>query len=102
MKLYHTTLKTNLDSIRDKGLDPAFSQGAEKVVWLHTKSRSEWAILHVLKRHKCTIDDIIVIEVNVSRSKLRRRWRGLWTTSETIKTFAAITAAEVFARSPFE
>ena len=63
MKLYHATLKSNLDSIRELGLNPQFSQGAEKVIWMHTASRREWAILHVQKRHKCTLDDVIVIEI---------------------------------------
>ena len=100
MRLYHATLKSNLTSITENGIDPEYSRGAEKVVWLHTRSRTEWAILHLLKRYKCSMDDIIIITVNVPRSKLRRRWRRLWSTSETLKAFAAITAAEVFAESP--
>lgn len=100
MKLYHATLKSNLDSINEKGIDPSFSKGAEKVIYLHTASRTEWAILHMLKRHRCSIDEIIIIEVNVPRGKLRRRWRGLWSTTEIIKTFVSITEAEVFAASP--
>ena len=76
MKLYHTTPRSNLENIRRVGLDPAHSQGAEKVIWLHTPSRTHWAILHTAKRHHCNIDDIIIIEVNIPRAKIRRRWRG--------------------------
>ena len=47
MKLYHATTAKNLDSIKAVGLDPNRSLGAKKLVWLHTASRREWAILHV-------------------------------------------------------
>lgn len=100
MRLYHATLKTNLNSIREFGLNPEFSQGAEKVIWMHTACRREWAILHVQKRHKCSLDDVVVIEVSIPRSKLRRRWRGLWTTSETITEFVEIHAGVTYAGSP--
>ena len=36
MRLYHATLKSNLDGIIEKGIDPSFSKGAEQVIWLHT------------------------------------------------------------------
>ena len=100
MKLYHATLKSNLDSITEKGINPEFSKGAEKVIWLHTAGRTEWAILHTLKRHRCSIDAVVILTVNVPRSQLRRRWRGLWTTTETLKAFVSITEAEAFAETP--
>ena len=100
MKLYHATPKANLESIRTNGLDPNRSTGKEAVVWLHTRSRRDWAILHVSNKHKCEVSDVIVIEVSVPRSKLRRRWRGLWTTPEPITEFVSITDAHEFAKSP--
>lgn len=100
MKLYHATLKSNMESIQREGLDPTRATGKEQVIWLHTRSRTEWAILHLLKRYKCSIDEVVIIAVNVPRGKLRRRWRGLWSTSEPIKAFVSITEAEVFAQSP--
>ena len=93
MKLYHATLKSNLESIREEGLDPNRSTGKEAVVWLHTQSRRDWAILHTCTKHKCEVTDVIVIEVSVPRLKLRRRWRGLWTTPETITEFGRIRNA---------
>ena len=83
MRLYHATLKSNLDGIIEKGIDPSFSKGAEQVIWLHTAGRREWAILHTTQRHPCEVDAVMIIAVNVPRSKLRRRWRGLWSTTET-------------------
>ena len=100
MKLYHATLKSNLESIKATGLDPNRSRGKEAVVWLHTRSRTEWAILHVATKNKCDVSEVVILEVNVPRSKLRRRWRGLWSTPENLKTFVSITDAEVFAGSP--
>ena len=100
MKLYHATTAKNLDSIKAVGLDPNRSLGARKEVWLHTASRSDWAILHVVQRHKCDINEVAMITVDVPRSKLRRRWRGIWTTPEAITEFESITNAGEFSKSP--
>lgn len=81
MILYHATPKANLDSIQQHGLNPDFSKGAEKVIWLHTASRREWAILHTQRRHNLQLSEVLVLRVDVPRSKLKRRWRGLWTTA---------------------
>ena len=100
MKLYHATTTSNLESIKAEGLDPNRSLGKEAVIWLHTQSRRDWAILHIINRHKCQVDDVAIFEVDVPRSKLRRRWRDIWTTSETLTDFQAITNAIEFTKSP--
>ena len=100
MKLYHATPKKNLSSIQATGLDPNRSLGKETLVWLHTRSRTEWAILHTTARQKCDVSEVVIIEVDVPRSRLRRRWRGLWTTSETLTELASITNATEFSKSP--
>ena len=100
MRLYHATPKRNIDSIKAVGLDPNRSRGAKKEVWLHTASRREWAILHTVARHKCEVSEIVIIAVDVPRSKLRRRWRGLWTTTDAITEFVSITDAREFTKSP--
>ena len=99
MKLYHATPKSNLDSIRQHGLDPSRANGKVKGVWLHTQSKQSWAILHTMKRHACGIDDVVLLEVNLSRAALSRRWRGLWTCAEKIHEFTVIEASEI-AESP--
>lgn len=100
MILYHATLKSNLSSIRKHGLNPDFSTGKEKVIWYHTKSRTHWAIAHVQKRQKVNLSEVVIISVKIPRSKLTRRWRGLWTTDTAVTAFVSITDAEVFAASP--
>ena len=100
MKLYHATPRRNLDSIKAIGLDPNRSQGKEKAVWLHTASRREWAILHTASRQNCDVSEVVIIAVDVPRSRLRRRWRGLWTTPEALTEFSGITDAREFTKSP--
>lgn len=100
LKLYHATLKSNLESIKANGLDPNRSKGKEAVVWLHTASRREWAILHTSRKHRVGFDEVTIIEVNVPRSRLRRRWKGLWSTPETLTDFQSITNASELAKSP--
>ena len=99
VRLYHATTEANLDSIRQHGLTPEYSQGKLKVNWLHTASRRHWAIAHVQKRHGCNLDDVIILEIQIPRGRLTRRWRGLWTTTETLTDFTT-TDAEALAASP--
>ena len=101
MRLYHTTPRSNLENIQREGIDPTRSEGAEAVIWLHTPSRSHWAILHTAKRHNCNVDDIVVIAVNIPRSKLRRRWRGLWTTDLKITSMGQGFLCEGFQRKRY-
>jgi hypothetical protein len=76
MKLRHATPARNLASIRKHGLLTAKSQGKLPIVWLHTSSRSAWAILHTLRRHHAT--NIVILECSVPRSWLTRNQTGLW------------------------
>ena len=76
MKLRHATPASNLPSIRKRGLLTAKSQGKLPIVWLHTSSRSVWAILHTLRRHHTT--NIVILECSVPRSWLTRSRAGLW------------------------
>ena len=101
MILYHATPKANLDSIRKHGINPDYSQGKEKVIWYHTKSRRHWSILHVSKRHRIPLDDIAIITVQIPRGRLQRRRFGLWTTTETITPIMITDAAEL-AASPYD
>ena len=100
MRLFHATRKANLDSIQSKGINPEFSQGKERVIWYHTKSKRHWAILHTMKRHQCELDDIVIITVEIPRGWIRRRRKGLWTSNQIIKPLMITDAAE-FAASPF-
>ena len=76
MKLRHASPARNLASIRKHGLLTAKSQGKLPIVWLHTSSRSAWAVLHTRKRHGCK--DVVVFEVSLPRSWLMRSRAGLW------------------------
>lgn len=78
MLLYHATPVRNDASILRTGLETARAVGAKKVVWLHTRANTPWAVLHVAKRHRCDPRDVVVFEVRVSKKHLRRFRRGLW------------------------
>jgi hypothetical protein len=77
--LRHATPRTNLRSILSGGLDPARSHGARRVVWLHTPSRTAWAILHTSQRHLVNALDVAIVTVRIPRSWLTRRRRNIWT-----------------------
>src|SRR5262249_28930530 len=76
MRLFHATPRRNLASIRKRGLLTAKSKGKLAVVWLHSTSRRDWAVLHTMRRHGTK--DVAIIGVSVSRHTIRRTGRGLW------------------------
>ena len=100
MRLYHATPRRNIESIKANGLDPKHSTGKIIAVWMHTKSRCEWTILHTQRRHGDT--DIVVIEVEVPRDQLTRRGKGLWSCPGIVKNFKSFTDADEFSKSPIE
>lgn len=94
MILYHATPKRNLEQIEKQGLDPNRATGEIKGVWLHTQSKTAWAILHTIKRHGLqSFDDVVILKCNVPRRYLTRRWRGLWTTDRLVIDFEVVDAA---------
>lgn len=100
MTLYHATPRKFLQSIQAEGLQPRKAKGRIKGVWLHTASKRSWAVLHTMKRHRT--NDVVVLEVKVSRNHLTRRWRGLWSCAVPITEFEAVINADQVAQSPIE
>jgi hypothetical protein len=80
MKLYHATTKACLDSILARGLLVSYAHANGKIqgVWLHAPSRSAWAVLHTQRRHNVPLENVVVLEIHIARSKLKRFQRGLW------------------------
>jgi hypothetical protein len=78
MKLRHATPAKNLNSILRLGLLCSKSRGKLPVVWVCSPARSSWALLHVVKRHGGRVESTVVLELDVSRSWLRRSRKGLW------------------------
>jgi hypothetical protein len=84
MLLRHATLAKNLDSILRRGLLCSKSQGKLKVVWLHATAASSWATLHTIKRHGGRVEEVVILEVDVPRSWLRRSRRRQWYSTRDI------------------
>jgi hypothetical protein len=78
MLLRHATLARNLPSILRGGLLRSKSKGKLPVVWLHSPAASTWAALHTIRRHGGRIEDVVIIELDVPRSGLRRSRKRLW------------------------
>jgi hypothetical protein len=53
------------------------SRGKLPAVWLGSPAACSWAAIHVSRRHKARIEDVIVLEVSVPRSWLRRSRKRL-------------------------
>jgi hypothetical protein len=76
--LRHATLIRNLPNIERHGLLCEKSQGKKAVVWLHAASYSAWSMAHVVRRHGGRIEAVVILEVQIPRSWLRRSRKGLW------------------------
>jgi len=76
--LFHATPISRLRSIRTLGLLPGCARGKLKVVWLHSLSKSSWAISHVAERHGVAEAQVVIIKLAIPRAWLRRNRRGVW------------------------
>jgi hypothetical protein len=74
INLFHATTRQNLSSIQTHGLlvSKADPTARLKGVWLHSTSNSSWAVLHTIRKHKAHLEDVVLIEVQISRTKLTR------------------------------
>jgi hypothetical protein len=74
----HATLARNLPGICRTGLLTSKSQGKLPAVWLCSAPKTLWVAIHVTRRHGGRIDNVVVLEIDVPRSWLRRSKRGLY------------------------
>lgn len=90
MKLYHATTVQRLAQIREQGLRVACADPAAKIkgCWLHTSSQSAWAVVHTQRKHGATLEEVVVVAVEVQRSRLTRFRTGLWYTRQDIPASA--------------
>jgi hypothetical protein len=86
MVLFHITHRRNMASIDRLGLLPERATGRELAVWLVTKSCIIWALMHTaLKKGRGPLPQLVVYEVELPRSKVRRFSRGLYRTFEMVR-----------------
>jgi hypothetical protein len=60
------------------GLLRSKSQGKRPVDWLGSAAKTLRAAAHVVRRHGGRIEQVVVQEIDVPRSWLRRSKKGLW------------------------
>jgi hypothetical protein len=72
MKLRHATKVSNIPSILRQGLLTSKAKGKLRAIWLHSPSATAWAVLHTIKLHRCKPDSVVVLELTVPRTLVRR------------------------------
>ena len=100
MKLYHVTRRDNLPSILADGLDPERARGKRKSVWGVTAGQVQWALVHVLAKpwnRDARLSDLVVIELSLPRSAVRRYHRTIW---YTVPGHGSIPVTEAMLRDP--
>jgi hypothetical protein len=107
MLLRHATLARNLPGIIKAGLLTAKSKGKLPAVWLCSAARSHWATGHVVRRHGGRIESVVVLEIEVPRSWLKRHGgaaKGLWYSPRDIppQYIRGIITFGELSRSPLE
>ena len=81
MRLRHATLARHLPGVLRNGLLCSKSKGKLPAIWFTSPGKSSWATLHVVKRHGGRVESVVILEVDVPRSWLRRSARKrLWYT----------------------
>lgn len=72
MRVRHTTLLSNLPSIREYGICTRYSQGKQPFVWVHTEDKVQWAFLHTVRRHGGKIEDVVSLALDIPKNWLVR------------------------------
>ena len=81
MLMLHATPVRNLRNIWCRGLRASRSKGAARTVWLAAGLMWGEAIRHASRRHGVHPTLVVVLEIDVPRSWLRKgRRKGLWHT----------------------
>lgn len=106
MKLYHATTRQALASIQAEGLRVAKADPNAKLkgCWLATASNRPWGVLHTQRKHRAQLEDVVVIEINIPRSRLTRFRMGLWYTTQDVPAawLGTVTDGAVFGASASE
>src|SRR5947209_3551972 len=85
MRVLHATPARNVNSILKAGLLTAKSQGKLAAVWVVSRGKAAWSVLHVLKRHGGRAETILLLDLDIPRRWLRRgRNKGLWYTTRDV------------------
>jgi hypothetical protein len=92
---YHLTTYNAAKSIIDAGfIDPAFSQGRQKVNWYVSSRLISWAIPHVCQRHEAELEQIVIFTVKTPATDMRRsNKRGIYYCGEKIPIIEMSSAA---------
>jgi hypothetical protein len=91
VKLYHATRRDNLASIIEHGLLVQKADWTAKLKGCWMVSPREkgrflaWATLHTIRKHQAQLEDGILIEVNIPRSKLTHFRDGLYYSTQDVE-----------------
>lgn len=70
--LYHWTHKDNVESCRERGIDPSYSCGADERCWACRTDRVEWALRYIAARHEWAVADMVLLAVAAEQRDLKR------------------------------
>lgn len=93
----HATLRSNVPSITRRGLLPCRSRQRRKAVWFVKPSQVDWACRHAVERAGGSVQDVVVIEVEIPAEWVRHHGGGLYYCDRIVPA-AKITRAYGFVR----
>jgi hypothetical protein len=100
MNYFHVTLKANVDSIYQHGIDRVFSQGKKQLSWFVTHDRLPWAIAHCSARHNVTVNELVIFPVPSLRLKNVKRFRYPGIVATPCRTKVDIHTAAILGLDP--
>lgn len=91
--VYHITPSENVQSILEVGVSTRYSHCKNNTVWVVSRQRIEWAIIHASNRHSVSVDNLAVCSLLVDGRHLTRLGRpGIYFASITLPIETAIPA----------
>ncbi len=83
--LYHVTPAENARSIEASGIDPKYSRGKMRAVWLVNKGNILWSVAHVSSQHHAPVDELVICACLIDWSDMKRMNRvGFYYTYEIV------------------
>jgi hypothetical protein len=74
----HATLRSNVPEIKRRGLLPAKSRQRRKAVWFVRPGLVDWACRHAVERAGGSVQDVVVMEVEIPAEWVRHHGGGLY------------------------
>jgi hypothetical protein len=97
MTLWHVTHKTNVASILETGIDPAYSKSDIKRIWLVQWGQLPYVLWHISNQKRLPVWEMVAFKVVVFSAKTTHFNRKVYTSTRCLAVSSYMTSDQVMA-----